>query len=102
MTVEFVLVYIATINLIAFIMMFADKRIAIANGKTKSKKKLRTRIPEAMLIMCAVMLGAVGELLGMIMFRHKTKHIKFTIGVPFCLIFNVCLLYFMYKCGMIV
>lgn len=102
MTVEFVLFYIVAINLIAFAMMFADKRIAIANGKAKSKKKLRTRIPEAMLIMCAVMLGSVGEMLGMFLFRHKTKHIKFTVGVPLCLIFNACLLYFMCKCGMIV
>lgn len=102
MTVKFIIIYIAIINLIAFVMMFADKRIAVANGKTKSKKKLRTRIPEAMLIMCAVMLGSVGELLGMFLFRHKTKHIKFTLGVPFCLLFNAVLLCFMYKCGMIV
>lgn len=102
MTVEFVLIYIAIINLIAFIMMFVDKKIAIANGKAKSKKKIRTRIPETTLIMCAVMLGSVGELLGMFLFRHKTKHVKFTVGIPLCLIFNVGLLYFMYKCGMIV
>lgn len=102
MTVKFICIYTVIMNLIAFFMMLADKRIAIANGKIKSKKKNKTRIPEAMLLMCAVMLGSVGELVGMLLLRHKTRHIKFKVGVPLCLAFNVAVLYFMYKCGMIV
>lgn len=102
MSVSFIFAYTVIMNLIAFFMMLADKRIAIANGRARSKKKNRTRIPEVMLLMCAVMLGSVGELMGMLLFHHKTKHVKFVIGVPVCTIFNAAVLYFMYKCGMIV
>jgi len=61
------------INLISFIVYGIDKR--------KAKKRL-WRIPEATLIGLALMGGSVGAFLGMKFFHHKTKHIKFYVGVP--------------------
>jgi len=61
------------INLITFIVYGIDKR--------KAKKRL-WRIPEATLIGLALMGGSVGAFLGMKFFHHKTKHIKFYVGVP--------------------
>jgi len=60
-------------NLITFIVYGIDKR--------KAKKRL-WRIPEATLIGLALMGGSVGAFLGMKFFHHKTKHIKFYVGVP--------------------
>ena len=53
--------------------------------KYKAKKKL-WRIPEATLLTIAVLGGSIGSLIGMYTFRHKTKHLKFTLGIPAILI----------------
>ena len=44
------------------------------------------RIPECVLIILAVLGGAYGALSAMLLFRHKTRHQLFSIGVPLCLI----------------
>lgn len=67
------LIYAATVNIIAFILYGVDKHKA---------KKQKWRIPEATLLFFAVIGGAVGALLGMYLFRHKTKHVKFLVIVP--------------------
>lgn len=72
--------YILIINLIAFIMYGLDKRKA---------KKGQWRTPEATLIGVAVVGGSIGALWGMKHFRHKTKHKKFTIGVPAILMVQI-------------
>ena len=102
---EYLFYYIAAINIIALVMMGIDKSIAVKNGqkKPRSKKSKETsRIPEATLIMLAVMMGSVGSFFGMQIFRHKTKHLKFVIGVPLCFIFNCIIVYFMYKLQMVI
>ena len=65
--------YLFIMNAAGVISMLVDKR--------KAKKKL-WRIPEATLLAIAALGGSVGSLIGMYTFRHKTKHIKFTLGVP--------------------
>lgn len=73
----YVLLYLIIINALGFLIMLIDKQ--------KAKKK-KWRIPEARLMLTAALGGSVGTLLGMYTFRHKTKHIKFTLGVPAILI----------------
>lgn len=68
-----ILGYLLLINAIAFVLMLADKR--------KAKKNL-WRIPEATLFLSAALGGSIGALAGMYTFRHKTKHLKFTLGIP--------------------
>lgn len=70
------LVYLLIINAAGFILMLVDK--------VKAKKKL-WRIPEATLFLVAAIGGSVGSILGMYTFRHKTKHIKFIVGMPLIL-----------------
>ena len=53
--------------------------------KTRAKKKL-WRIPERVLLLIALCGGSLGILLGMYTVRHKTKHPKFSIGVPVMMI----------------
>lgn len=53
--------------------------------KARAKKKL-WRIPERVLLLIALCGGSLGILLGMYAVRHKTKHPKFSIGVPVMMI----------------
>ena len=66
---------LAVLNCITFIVYAADKRIA------RSGKGGR-RVPERTLITLAFIGGCVGALLGMVLCRHKTKHVRFLVLVP--------------------
>lgn len=74
------LIYLLIINAAGLILMLADK--------IKAKKHL-WRIPEATLFLTAVLGGSAGCLLGMYAFRHKTKHLKFTLGMPLILVAQI-------------
>ena len=79
---KYFLLYLLLINAVAFVLMLVDKRKAIKN---------RWRIPERTLILSALFGGSIGALLGMDTFRHKTKHLKFTLGIPAILIAQISL-----------
>ena len=52
--------------------------------KWKAKKN-RWRIRESTLLIVAALGGSIGSLAGMYLFRHKTQHLKFTLGIPLIL-----------------
>ena len=79
---KYFLWYLLLINAAAFVLMLVDKRKA---------RKNRWRIPERTLILSAAFGGSIGALLGMYTFRHKTKHLKFTLGIPAILIAQIAL-----------
>lgn len=72
--------YILVVNFVAFIMFGADKRKA---------RRHQMRTSEFALMMSAILGGSIGALLGMLAFRHKTKHLKFIIGIPVILALQV-------------
>ncbi|MEJ8547762.1 DUF1294 domain-containing protein [Brevibacillus borstelensis] len=74
----------ALVNIYALIMMAKDKRWA---------KQGKLRIPESGLLLVAALGGAAGTWAGMIFFRHKTKHLSFTIPVPIFFIIQMYLLF---------
>lgn len=80
---EILMIYLAIINAAGFIFMYADKQ--------KARKK-QWRIPEQTLLAVAAMGGSLGSLLGMHLFRHKTKHRAFRIGIPVMLAIHVVIL----------
>ena len=84
---EIILLYLLIINAIAFLLMLADKY--------KARKNL-WRIPETTLMTSAVLGGSIGALLGMYLARHKTKHPKFTVGIPLILAAQLALCVFVY------
>ena len=49
------------------------------------------RVPEKTLFLSAILGGSVGALAGMYLFRHKTKHLSFTIGMPVILALQIAL-----------
>jgi len=79
---QLILVYLLIINAVGFLLMLADKQMA--------KKNLR-RIPEATLMTAAALGGSIGSLAGMYTVRHKTKHLKFVIGIPAILFAQIAL-----------
>lgn len=79
---KLLLVYLLIINALGLLVMLADKY--------KAKKNL-WRIPEATLMGIAIAGGSIGSLAGMYLVRHKTKHLKFTIGIPVILAIQIVL-----------
>lgn len=70
---KYLFIYLLVINLTAFAAYGLDK---------KKAEKDKWRIPEATLVMLAVLGGSIGALAGMLAFHHKTKKPKFVIGIP--------------------
>ncbi|SFM07596.1 Uncharacterized membrane protein YsdA, DUF1294 family [Gracilibacillus orientalis] len=67
-------IYLVIINIISLLTMWIDKRKA---------RKNKWRIPEGRIWLFAIIGGALGATIGMHVFRHKTKHTLFLIGLPF-------------------
>ena len=84
MASEFV-IYLIGINVLTFLIYGIDKWKA---------RRGKWRIPEDTLIWLAIAGGSIGALLGMNLFRHKTQHKKFTLGVPSILLVQAALAYF--------
>ncbi len=83
--------YIIIINLIGFFLMGIDKRRAIRRG---------WRIPEKTLLIVALLFGSVGSLIGMYLFHHKTRHLKFAIGIPAILVAQLLFISFLFTWNM--
>ena len=77
-------IYLIVMNAAAFLVMLADKN--------RAKKKL-WRVPEAVLFILALLGGSLGIWAGMYLVRHKTRHLKFVVGIPLILILQIVLLY---------
>lgn len=75
-----ILLYVLVMNLIGYWSMWNDKKRA---------REHRWRISENMLMLIALLGGSIGSLAGMKKFRHKTKHVKFYIGIPLILVLQI-------------
>lgn len=80
--------YFLIINVIGFLLMFIDKKRSINR---------EWRIRERTLFIISIIGGAIGSYLGMKIFRHKTKHLKFTLGVPLIIIIQGYLIFKVYN-----
>ena len=79
-------IYFFIINLFAIFLMKYDKVNAINN---------QYRVNEKTLFLIALILGGIGIYIGMYLFRHKTKHVKFTVGIPLIIILNILTIYYL-------
>ena len=77
---KIIISYIAVMTAVSFCMCGIDK--------LKAKRQL-WRIPESTLLLTAAAGGSLGLWAGMYVFRHKTLHKKFTIGVPLIICLQV-------------
>lgn len=85
-TLKNILIYLLSINLIGFLMMWSDKRRA---------KWGKWRIPEQTLFVITAIGGGIGTIAGMYTFRHKTQKLKFTIGLPVLVILEIILVIYL-------
>lgn len=74
--------YALVANVATFVLYGVDK--------LKAKREMR-RISEFTLLLWAVLGGSLGALIGMNVWRHKTQHWKFTIGVPLLVVVHLVL-----------
>jgi uncharacterized membrane protein YsdA (DUF1294 family) len=81
-------VYGIAINLWTLFTMGYDKAQARKRGR---------RVPESTLFLLSAIGGALGGIVGMRIWRHKTKHASFVIGFPVLLILQAVVVYWMMK-----
>ena len=79
--------YLLGINAVTFIVYGIDKYKA---------KKAKWRIPEATLLLLAVLGGSIGAWMGMKVWHHKTKHKKFKYGIPAILLIQIALMTYLH------
>ena len=70
-------IYLAVMNVLGVAVMWLDKRRARLH---------RWRIPEKVLFGVSLLGGSAGTWAGMYLFRHKTKHWYFVVGMPLILV----------------
>ena len=78
-----VCIYLLIVNAIAFTAYGIDKR--------RAQQGAHQRIPERMLILLAAIGGSIGAYCAMRLWRHKTQHIKFRLGIPALLAIHIAL-----------
>lgn len=81
-------IYLLIVNAAGFLLMLIDKKKAV---------RRRWRIPEKTLFLTAAIGGSVGSIMGMYTFRHKTKHLQFTLGMPAILIVQLLLAFIFFS-----
>lgn len=81
--VNLIIIYFSIMNVIGFALMGIDKHKAV---------KHLWRIPESVLFIVAVIGGSIGCILGMQLFRHKTRYWNFVYGMPAILLLQILLL----------
>ncbi len=77
-------IYTAVISLISIIVCIYDKSIS-------KKNRVELRVPEKTLMLLSAIGGGVAMYLTMLIIRHKTKHVKFMLGIPVFILLHAAL-----------
>ena len=83
---KIVIIYLVVVNIAGFLMMGIDKLKA---------KKNAWRVPEKTLFAVSIIGGSIGTWAGMYVFRHKTKHWYFVIGMPMILVLQIVAIWYL-------
>lgn len=83
------LLFAVVMNVIGFAVMGIDKEKA---------RKHKRRISEKTIFVISILFGSVGTFAGMYAFRHKTRHMKFVIGIPLILVAQIVLVMILLNC----
>ena len=84
--------YFAVISLISIIVCIYDKVIS-------KKNKVELRIPEIALMILSAIGGGAAMYLTMLLIRHKTKHVKFMVGIPLFIALHAVAVYLLFYYG---
>ena len=86
------LAYIAIISLISVIVCIYDKKIS-------KKNRVELRTPEKNLMLLSALGGSVAMFITMQIIRHKTKHVKFMLGIPLIIIVQAGIVFLLFHFG---
>lgn len=86
------LAYIAIISLISIIVCIYDKKIS-------KKNRVELRTPEKTLLLLSALGGSVAMFITMLIIRHKTKHVKFMLGIPVIMALQAVIVYLLFHFG---
>ncbi|MEE0914622.1 MAG: DUF1294 domain-containing protein [Ruminococcus sp.] len=82
------IIYLIIINIISVVVTIYDKYCAV---------KKHWRVKESTLLLLSAIGGSVGMYLTMQIIRHKTRHIKFMLGIPVILILQAIIIFFIWR-----
>lgn len=86
------LAYIAIISLISVVVCIYDKKIS-------KKNRVELRTPEKTLMLLSALGGSVAMFITMQIIRHKTKHVKFMLGIPLIIIVQAGIVFLLFRFG---
>ena len=84
--------YIAIISLVSVIVCIYDKKIS-------KKNRVELRTPEKTLLILSALGGSIAMYITMLTIRHKTKHVKFMLGIPVIMALQAVLVYLLFHFG---
>ncbi|MFR0568489.1 DUF1294 domain-containing protein [Bifidobacterium apri] len=104
-------IYLLTMNCVTLLVFVADKRIALANGEAPRNRGgragasrpgggSRSRVPESWLLGLSFMGGALGGIIAMRLFNHKTKDWYFVWGLPVFVVLQTVLFLYLHAGGL--
>ena len=85
-----IIVYIAIVSIISVFVCIYDKSIS-------KKNRVELRIPERTLMLLSAIGGSVAMYITMLLIRHKTKHLKFMLGIPLIIAVHAVILYLLFR-----
>ena len=77
---DFLYIYLAIISFASIIATVADKVMSKIGSR---------RISEAALLGLSAVGGSLAMIITMLLIRHKTKHVKFMVGIPFIILLQI-------------
>ena len=86
------LAYILVMSLISVVVCIYDKKVS-------KKNRVELRTPEATLLGLSALGGSVSMFICMLIIRHKTKHVKFMLGIPLIIILQAILVFALFHFG---
>ena len=92
MRIQTLLIPFLVISLIATVVTIYDKHCAKTNS---------WRVPEKVLILLSVFGGSAAMLVVMNLIHHKTRHLKFMLGIPVIIILQCAAIYFAFRVGIL-
>ena len=81
--------YIALVSLCSIVVCVRDKRVS-------KKNDVKLRIPEKSLFIWSILGGSLAMFITMKLIRHKTKHIKFMLGIPLIIVAQAVIVFLLF------
>ena len=91
---KILLAYLGIVSLISIIVCIYDKKIS-------KRGNVRLRVPEKSLFLWSLLGGSVAMYITMRLIRHKTKHVKFMLGIPIIMVIQACAVYLLFHFGVL-